>query len=220
MPNPEPKVAYGLLTLTMALLFVAGSGLYRLAERLRPSAAWDGAAFSAIATMIAAAFVSQAFLYPNEVALYHGQYLPLSAAALLVLSLYLSCGVAAFLFGNPVARYLGETSYCLYMSHIPVVPLLRHLAGSDILSLPLELLVAQAVASLLHYLIEKPAREGIRSLAFPDHAIIIGGGVVEIPLMTLRQPPLFGAVGYQPVNVTALIRGWSRAAQGAPMMCR
>ena len=90
--------------------------------------------------------------------------------AVLIFGLYHQARLGDWCFGNPVAVFLGNVSYGLYLSHI-MTPLVidqtfMHL-GSPLrmTAWPMgsQLIIALAVAALLHYGFEKPARRWIRS---------------------------------------------------------
>ncbi|HTB63398.1 MAG TPA: acyltransferase, partial [Opitutales bacterium] len=72
------------------------------------------------------------------------------------------------LLGNPVAEFLGEISYALYLLHMPIATGLKELFGKTALweKKPLEMfvvymLVAVLAASLVHLAIERPLRKVI-----------------------------------------------------------
>jgi peptidoglycan/LPS O-acetylase OafA/YrhL len=103
------------------------------------------------------------------------------ASAVLIFGLYREGPVARWLVGNPVAVFLGNISYALYLSHYIVYVLIIaaitgglgwigagvHLLGLDrpFVELPLAGTVGLAivVATALHYGFERPARRALRA---------------------------------------------------------
>ena len=103
------------------------------------------------------------------------------ASAVLIFGLYREGPVARWLFGNPVAVFLGNISYALYLSHYIVYVLIIaaitgglgwigtgvHFLGLDrpFVELPLAGTVGMAivVATTLYYGFERPARRALRA---------------------------------------------------------
>lgn len=104
------------------------------------------------------------------------------ATAVLIFGLYREGPLGHWLVGNPVAVFLGNISYALYLSHGIVYALISaailgglgwigagvHLLGLDrpFIELPLvgTVGVAVVVATVLHYSFERPARRTLRAL--------------------------------------------------------
>ena len=78
---------------------------------------------------------------------------------------------AAWMFGNPVSRYLGEISYSIYLMHWIVLvdlawflrPYMDVLGGGGVLLIVL--LTVVPLSSLTYHLIERPSRAKMRSWA-------------------------------------------------------
>ena len=133
-----------------ALLAVGASQLQRLPDALRPVLAWLGLAVIAASTVV----VDRASDFPA----------PWAIPAVLGTALVIAAGTGGrerFLWPitNPVARYLGDISYSLYLWHFPVIVLgqLMLPAGSRwLVVLPLVATLALSVAS--YHLVEDPIR--------------------------------------------------------------
>jgi peptidoglycan/LPS O-acetylase OafA/YrhL len=86
------------------------------------------------------------------------------ASALLILGLASDKGVGRLVFGNPVAVFLGNVSYALYLSHVMVITSWFWWTTTGPTRLLPVLIVALAVATVLHYAFERPARGWLREL--------------------------------------------------------
>lgn len=62
------------------------------------------------------------------------------------------------LLNNPVATYVGKTSYSLYLWHWPVYALFRWTLGLEYQWMPLALVITFACASLSYHFVEEPVR--------------------------------------------------------------
>ena len=82
------------------------------------------------------------------------------AAILIVFGLSRDAGIGRLVFGNNISLFLGRISYSLYLSHEWV----RYTAIQFIHPLPLwlNLVLALSVATLLHFFLERPARQFLR----------------------------------------------------------
>jgi peptidoglycan/LPS O-acetylase OafA/YrhL len=150
---------YGISVVNYALLFGFGFALYIFAEALpKASRLYDLGAIGSVLAIIGLALVEP----------YYEWFLIPIVTGALVVSLYRARGASECLFGNPVAVYLGEISYSLYMSHIATFWLLycgffqNHLPWFQ-LSLPLELCVALIGGAALYHLVEVPGRRWMRA---------------------------------------------------------
>lgn len=81
-------------------------------------------------------------------------------ATLLVFGLYSDAGLGRLIFGNPISVFLGEISYSLYLSHIIILIMFQIYVGS--VALAIKIPVALAVATLLHFGLERPLRSFLR----------------------------------------------------------
>ncbi|WP_158548642.1 acyltransferase family protein [Blastococcus sp. TF02A-26] len=133
-----------------ALVAVAAGRLARLSGRTRTPLAWLGL----IAVLAGAFVVPEDDGFPAPWAL-----LPVLGAALVVAAGTGSSAHGPAVLTNPVARYLGATSYSLYLWHFPVIVLGRALfpeTGATYYAATLGITVLAAVASF--HLVEQPIR--------------------------------------------------------------
>ena len=133
-----------------ALLAIAEPALRRLPERLRPGLAWLGL----IGVLASLFLITGRSTFPA----------PWAALPVVGTGLVLAAGTGArrrglLVLANPVARYLGDISYSLYLWHFPVVVVLAALVPRSGLAgdaLLLGLIFALAVLS--YHLVENPVR--------------------------------------------------------------
>lgn len=86
---------------------------------------------------------------------------------LIIFGLSSDSGVGKFVFGNPVAYFLGRISYALYLSGAAVEYPARHFLYP--LPLWVNILLALAVASMLHVFVEMPARRFLTARSRVHH---------------------------------------------------
>jgi peptidoglycan/LPS O-acetylase OafA/YrhL len=69
------------------------------------------------------------------------------------------------LFANPVARFLGHISFAVYLIHLPVLNTVRHFGFTGVTAFVLDMIGIALLATLFHYLVEKPSRQLARRLS-------------------------------------------------------
>lgn len=154
-PLTDPQVSY-LSTLTRAwelgfgaLLFFANDWWKRIPNALRPVLSWGG-----VAVLIGAALL----LTPDDPYPSYWALLPAVATTGIIVS-----GVGGdsrlYLATNPVARYLGQVSYSVYLWHWPIFVYLAALVGKQSpVYLAGALPLAIVVGAVAFHLFEDPIR--------------------------------------------------------------
>jgi peptidoglycan/LPS O-acetylase OafA/YrhL len=161
IPQPNDKLAFGILTLTMGTLFLSGCFLFKAVEQMPPSKLWGYVALAGIAMIVIGAYISDRFISQARFD-YRWQFIAFAGCAATVASLFFGVGIVARVLGSAPMVYLGETSFSLYMLHIPTVLIMRFYLGG-VSALWFEILVTQFAAMGMYHFVEKPAREWIRS---------------------------------------------------------
>lgn len=143
-------------------------GLFR--ERFLAHWNWDLVASASIVMLVAVTHLAVGgYSFPLNI------YVPI---CLLVYSLTYAHGLAARIFDNRVAVFLGEISYSIYLVHFPVLRILTHEFGPRVAEITAEagqpllwLLtlamvgVVIAVATVFYHLIELPCRNYVKRRA-------------------------------------------------------
>jgi peptidoglycan/LPS O-acetylase OafA/YrhL len=143
---------YGILMISYAFMFVCGIAAYPLAVMMgKQSLDLFGGSLLVIlgvGLLIYTCSLGDQF------------WLTTLAATLLVIGLYAGNGVGHLVFGNRITVFLGKISYSLYMTHVMVLAVLWPL---NLPPLALAIL-AVAVATAVHFAIERPSRTALRRL--------------------------------------------------------
>lgn len=79
--------------------------------------------------------------------------------AALTLSVANAAGPVAWIFSNPVARYLGQISFAVYLLHMPVLAAVSSLGLAGPLAFVLDVALVITLASAAHFAIERPMRK-------------------------------------------------------------
>lgn len=85
--------------------------------------------------------------------------------SLIILSAAHAGRLFSSLFANPAARFLGHISFALYLLHLPVLNTVRHFGFSGVTAFVLDMIGMVLLATLFHYLVEKPSRRLARRLS-------------------------------------------------------
>lgn len=133
--------------------FTGGFLAYRTFGVARDSRLWAAGVWVAIAALL----LGLKYLRAD------GQYPYLFAIAATALIVCLFKSHALWLFSNPVSVFLGRISYSLYMSHVVVIFSIRKLSGG-MQPMWVELAWIFAIATLIYYMVEEPARKTIRGM--------------------------------------------------------
>jgi peptidoglycan/LPS O-acetylase OafA/YrhL len=178
-------VAYPLSFPRYFAMFVLGMFaceiFFRYCSTIKPSWPFDAAVVIAVPCVMWAGY--QGWLYTTVPIAGGWLYTTVPiASAVLIFGLYREGPIGRWLVGNPVAVFLGNISYALYLSHATVAALITvavtgglgwigtgvHLLGLDrpYIELPLAgtVGIALVVATALHYGFERPARVALRAL--------------------------------------------------------
>ena len=152
--RPDLRVT-GILVGTVAGLAYSYDLLPRL-SRLRPALL--------VLTVVGGIYVAAFLLHPQFLPRRYLATLAIAAAcvawaAILLRQVIAPIAPLSLLLGNRVARWLGRTSYTIYLVHVPIVRTTRSVMGHP---RPLTLLVVAgavtlAVTAALHYAVERPA---------------------------------------------------------------
>ena len=133
-----------------ALVAIAGPWLVRIPPSIRPALAYLG-----LAGVFASMFlIDSTVQFPAPWAA-----LPVLATALVVASFHGAKVRGMFPLTNPVARYLGDTSYTLYLWHWPVIILLQSVMPKGLLFFGIALAVALGLTAVTFRFYENPIRE-------------------------------------------------------------
>jgi len=165
---PNGNVTHGGL-LRVAAGFVAGLLLQRI---YRSAPGWLGRLTGPVLVAVSATIL----VLPPAAG---GHYWLAPVFALLVLLVALDTGAAGSLLGRAGFQFWGEASYCLYLTHVLIRPLLHRIVSpSDVAasgwlvrSLVLVGYAAALAASALalHRLVEIPGRQRLRAAPVPRH---------------------------------------------------
>lgn len=140
--------------LRYTLLFVGGVLAYDIFKPIRTHFIWD------IICLMALFIILYGSLY--QPIIFNKSLIVITSAFVLICTMNKSIFLNKYFFGNKILFYLGLTSYSLYMSHVPVMFLLRYNYSSST-PLVVELLLIQGIASILYHFVEEPCRRFIRS---------------------------------------------------------
>jgi peptidoglycan/LPS O-acetylase OafA/YrhL len=163
-PLTRATIAWGALRIVPC--FAYGCALYLV---------WrNGAVQSRMAAVLGASFFGAALILGAQVALPDPVLVAIGGGLILFLASLSSTGSKAF--SNPVLVYLGEISYSIYMVHtlwdlifVNGVSAALHIEGKQ-LPLGLWLILTLGViplASASYHLVERPARERLRTWRLP-----------------------------------------------------
>jgi peptidoglycan/LPS O-acetylase OafA/YrhL len=136
------------------------------------------------------------------------QWIPIASAVVIVCLAQPCRAFCGFLLSNPIAKYLGEISYCIYMCHVFVHAVLANLWETAVPqsapSLGTDIAITLVFAAALYHGIEQPARRVIRGIvlgadraallkaALPDFLIERPRAVQPAPVYARsRQPRVF-----------------------------
>lgn len=162
-----------------ALLAIAGPWFATIPSAIRPWLAWAG-----LAGVVASLFIiNPTVQFPAPWAA-----LPVLATALVVASFHGGKVRGMKLLTNPVASYIGDTSYTLYLWHWPVIVILESLVPRGPFYYGLTLGLVAGLTALTYrffenpiresdWLLEKPATDGNRLLKLRRSGWAIVGGL-------------------------------------------
>lgn len=205
-----------------ALVAIAGPWLARLPSAIRPGLAYVG-----LGGVLGSIFVINPTLqFPAPWAA-----LPAVSTALMVASFHGAEVRNMFLLTNPVARYLGDTSYTLYLWHWPVITLLFSIISKWALFYALAIGITLVLTALTYHFYENPIRKsnwlidvsasGANGMRMPSPSkwAALGGLSVVVILVSII------AIGYadrlaatQADVANALAPGRTGPCFGAPAM--
>lgn len=135
---------------TGALVAIAGVWLTRLPDAIRPALAYVG-----LAGVLASLFVIDATVqFPAPWAA-----LPVLSTALVVASFQGAVVRHMYPLTNPVARYIGDTSYTLYLWHWPVIILLLAVLPKGMAFNGIALALAAGLTAITYRFYENPIRQ-------------------------------------------------------------
>ncbi len=134
---------------TGALVAIAGPWLARLPESIRPALAYLG-----LGAVVASLFMIDATVpFPAPWGV-----VPVLGTALVVAAFQGVEVRGMYPLTNPVARYIGDTSYTLYLWHWPVIVLLMTLMPRGVLFDVIALVTAAVLTVVTYHLFENPIR--------------------------------------------------------------
>ena len=129
---------------------------------------------SIVALLACALLIHQSMQWPRATTL------PVVALTCLLLARAVPTG-ARTLLSNPVARYIGDLSYLLYLWHWPILMIIKSqsttLGTSEVL---IVLLTTTALSIATHHLYENPLRHSQLLISWPRATILIGFSSVAI----------------------------------------
>ena len=135
---------------TGALVAIAAVWLSRIPEAIRPALAYLG-----LAGVLASLFLIDATVqFPAPWAA-----LPVLSTALVVASFQGSEVRYMYPLTNPVSRYIGDTSYTLYLWHWPVIILLLTVLPKGVLFDAIALALAASLTAITYRFYENPIRQ-------------------------------------------------------------
>jgi peptidoglycan/LPS O-acetylase OafA/YrhL len=168
-----------------AMLAIAGPWLVRIPSSIRLAVAYLG-----LTGVVASLFlIDSTVQFPAPWAA-----LPVLSTALVVASFH---GVAVRgipLLTNPVARYLGDTSYTLYLWHWPVIVLLLAIIPKGVLFYSLALILSLGLTAVTYRFYENPIRKS---------RWLIGTAVSRDSRFPTLSPRIWGLAGV--VMVVAVV---------------
>ncbi|MFM8858019.1 MAG: acyltransferase family protein [Actinomycetota bacterium] len=183
----DPNAAY-FSTLTRvwelgvgALVAIAGPWLLRLPAAIRPWLAYAG-----LAGVFGSMFVIDSTVqFPTP-----GALLPVGATALVVASFHGADVRGMFPLTNPVARYIGDVSYTLYLWHWPVITLMASLLPRGPVYYGLVVVLTVGLTVVTYRFFENPIRTSGWLLAKPSTQ----HGERRLPALTPSRWALIGAL--------------------------
>jgi peptidoglycan/LPS O-acetylase OafA/YrhL len=159
------RFAYGLSLLSWFLVFALGALWFQAIQSIRVGQISANLAVLAGLVLLSLMVGGADELPPKAI-----RPIITLASAVLIFGLYHQARLGDWCFGNVFAVFLGNVSYGLYLSHImtPLVidqTFMRLGSVQRMTAWPMgvQLIVALAIAALLHHGFEKPARRWIRS---------------------------------------------------------
>jgi peptidoglycan/LPS O-acetylase OafA/YrhL len=133
-----------------ALMAIAGPWLVRIPAAVRPLLAYLG-----LAGVVASLFlIDSTVTFPAPWAA-----LPVLSTALIVGAFHGGEVRGMFVLTNPVSRYLGDTSYTLYLWHWPVIVLLASLIPRSTAYYVVVVVVSVGLTALTYHFYEDPIRK-------------------------------------------------------------
>ena len=211
-PTDASRVYYGTDTHAAGLLIGVALALVWAPWQLRRAkpGRWCGPALDAIG-VVALAYLALSFLHVHDydLALYHGGYLwiALASAAAIAVFAHPSARLGGLLAQPPLV-WLGLRSYSFYLWHWPVLALTR--PGLDVslprgVLIPLQLLVALALADLSYRFVELPFRGKRKLFSLPEGWLGVGRPALAFAVVAIVALVGWGGVvstGSEP-NVAA-----------------
>jgi len=125
---------------------------------------------------------------------YHGVFVTVASVGL-IFSLDDNSGLQTNLLGGRIVVYLGSISYATYLWHWPLIVIMREVVdATPVQVFLLTSLLATAIASLSHALVEMPVRNSKKLDQHPRSVIFVGLGV-SLLLSFVVVPSVLGADG-------------------------